>query len=211
MNKGSTTVNKIAKYLREEITYRKLKSGYHLKEIDISKKFNVSRVPLREAFRILQSEGYIEVIPNRGSFVKTISYGEIMEMSLLYQLLAPVMLEKAIPKYKEQTYVKANSVLRKVENCTDFTKLGYLLWDFAKIIYGPCKMKFILGLFDDIYLHNIRSLNEVFEIKQKKNYDTTTHRKFLELCKQGKTKEAIEIWQVYLNKIQQIILSDKKR
>ena len=211
MDKGSTTVNNIAKFLREEITYSNLKSGQHIKENEISKKFNVSRVPVREAFRILQSEGYIEVIPNRGSFVKTITYSEILEMALLYQLLAPVMLEKSIPKYKEQTYIKADSILNKVEKCTDLNRLGYLLWDFAKIIYGPCKMKFILGLFDDIYLHNIRSLNEVFVIKQKKNYDTKPHRKFLELCRQNKTKEAIELWQAYVSKIQQIILTDKKK
>jgi DNA-binding FadR family transcriptional regulator len=47
-------------------------------------------------------------------------------------------------------------------------------------------------------------------IKQKKNYDTRTHRKFLELCKQGKNKEAIEMWRVYLSKVQQMILTDKK-
>ncbi|HMS33252.1 MAG TPA: GntR family transcriptional regulator [Ignavibacteria bacterium] len=211
MDRGSTTVNNIAKFLREEITFSKLKSGQHLKENDISKKFKVSRVPVREAFRILQSEGYIEVIPNRGSFVKTITYSEILEMAVLYQLLAPVMLEKAIPNYKEKTYVKADLILKKVDNCTDFTKLGYLLWDFAKIIYGPCKMKYLLGLFDDIYLHNIRSLNEVFVIKQKKNYNTAPHRKFLELCRRKKTKQAIELWQVYLSKIQQIILTGKKK
>ena len=65
MNKGSTTVNKIAKFLREEITYSRLKSEQHLKEKEIANKFKVSRVPVREAFRILQSEGYIEVKPHK--------------------------------------------------------------------------------------------------------------------------------------------------
>ena len=211
MNKGSTTVNKIAKYLREEITYSRLKSGQHLKESEISKEFNVSRVPVREAFRILQSEGYIDVIPNRGSFVKIITRDHILEMALLYRLLVPAVLEKAIPNYIDKTYLKAEKILQKVEKCSDMNQIGYLLWDFAKVVYGPSKMKYILGLYDDIYLHNIRSLNEVFEIKQKKNYDISPHREFLKLCRENKINEAINYWGTYLAKVQQIMLKDKKK
>jgi len=211
MNKGSTTVNKIAKYLREEITYSRLKSGQHLKESEISKEFNVSRVPVREAFRILQSEGYIDVIPNRGSFVKIITRDHILEMALLYKLLVPAVLENAIPKYNDNTYLKAEKILSKVEKCSDMKQIGYLLWDFARVIYGPSKMKYILGLYDDIYLHNIRSLNEVFEIKQKKNYDISPHREFLKLCRENKINEAVKYWGTYLSKVQQIMLKDKKK
>ena len=211
MNKGSTTVNKIAKYLREEITYSRLKSGQHLKESEISKEFNVSRVPVREAFRILQSEGYIDVIPNRGSFVKIITRDHILEMALLYRLLVPAVLEKAVPNYIDKTYLKAEKILQKVEKCSDMNQIGYLLWDFAKVVYGPSKMKYILGLYDDIYLHNIRSLNEVFEIKQKKNYDISPHREFLKLCRENKINEAIKYWETYLAKVQQIMLKDKKK
>ena len=211
MNKGSTTVNKIAKYLREEITYARLKSGQHLKESEISKEFNVSRVPVREAFRILQSKGYIDVIPNRGSFVKIITRDHILEMALLYRLLVPAVLEKAIPKYNDKTYLKAEKILCKVEKCSDMNQIGYLLWDFARVIYGPSKMKYILGLYDDIYLHNIRSLNEVFEIKQKKNYDISPHREFLKLCRENKINEAVKYWGTYLSKVQQIMPKDKKK
>lgn len=211
MNKGSTTVNKIAKYLREEITYSRLKSGQHLKESEISKEFNVSRVPVREAFRILQSEGYIDVIPNRGSFVKIITREYILEMALLYRLLVPAVLEKAIPKYNDKTYLKAEKILQKVEKCSDMNQIGYLLWDYAKVIYGPSKMKYILELYDDIYLHNLRSLNDVFEIKLKKHYDISPHKEFLKLCRENKINEAINHWGSYLVKIQQIMLKDKDK
>lgn len=210
MIKRNTTVNKIAKFIRKEITYSNMKSGQHLKELEISKKFNISRVPVREAFRILQSEGYIEVIANRGIFVKAITKEHILETALCYKLLTPVLLEKAIPMYNIQTYKKADDVLKKIETCSDFNKAGYLLWDFAKIIYGPSKLKFLLSLIDDIYLAGIRSLNEIFEIKQRKHYDTSSHKKFLELCRQNKKKEAIKLWMNYVNKVEKISLKDKK-
>ena len=211
MKRNTTTVFKIAEFIRQEITNCNFKSGQHISEAEISKKFNVSRVPVREAFRILQSEGYIEVIANRGSFVKIITNEYILETAIFNKLLAPVVLEKAIPNYKNQTYIKAAKVLKEVESCSDYSKVGYLLWDFAKIIYGPSKMKYILGLFDDVYSHNIRTLNELYLINQKKYYDTTNHRKFLELCSQNKKNEAIKLWKKHLVNVEQTMLLGRKK
>lgn len=108
-----TIVGKIAKNLRQQIDAANFAPGTHLKESKISLEFGVSRVPVREAFRLLQSEGYLEVIPNRGSFVKPISHSYILETAFVYKLLAPVMLEKAIPNYKESTYKKQLLRLRR--------------------------------------------------------------------------------------------------
>ena len=211
MKKCHTTVNRIAKYLRKEITYSRLKSGQHITEQEISKIFNVSRVPVREAFRILQSEGYLEVIANRGIFVKAITKKYILETAMCYKLLAPVVLEKAIPNYNADTYRKADIVLKKVESCTDFNDIGYLLWEFAKTIFRPSKFKYINDLFDDIYMKGIRSLNEIYEIKQNKAYNTTSHRQFLKLCKEKKDREAINTWMEHVNNIQQLSLVDKTK
>jgi DNA-binding GntR family transcriptional regulator len=208
--KKNTKVKKIANYIRREVTYSRLKSGEHISEKVISKVLGVSRVPVREAFRILQSEGYLVAIANRGTFVRAITYEYINEMSIMYKLLAPLVLRAAIPKYEKKTYVKAELILYKVENCKDFTKLGYLLWDFAKTIFRPSRMIFILKLFDDIYMDNIRSLNEIFEIKLGKLYDISNHRKFLELCRQNKTEEAIKVWVEQVEKIERISLKGKK-
>ncbi|MEP7146144.1 MAG: GntR family transcriptional regulator [bacterium] len=208
MKKRVTMVNKIANFVRLEITYSNLKSDQHVKESEIANKFNVSRVPVREAFRILESEGYLEVIPHRGSFVKKISKDYKNETAIVHKLLAPVVLKKAIPRYKLETYKKAEVILKKVDHCKELYELGYLLWDFAKVIYGPSNMKYILCLIDEMYMNNIRVLNEIFEFKQHRNYDTSNHKKFIELCKLKKTDEAVALWIDYINKIAEISLKD---
>lgn len=204
--KNPNIVHKITNFLRQEITHSNLKPLQHIKEYQIAKKFNVSRVPVRESLRILQSEGYLKVIPHKGCFVKKISLDYLVETGIVYRQLAPYLLEKAVPNYTQNTYIKAGEILDKIENCDDLNKAGYLLWDFGKVIYGPSKMKFILGIFDDIYRHNIRLLNDVFEIAQKKNYDVAPHRKFLQLCRTNQKKEAIKHWSDYTTKIEQLIL-----
>jgi len=204
--KKNNTVELIARQIREDITKSSFKSSQHLKEGYFVKKFGVSRVPVREAFRILHSEGYIDMIPNKGSFVKKITKKDIEEIALIYKLLAPVVLDAAIPNYKKSTYKQIEEIIIKVEHCKDFSEVGYFLWEFAKTIFGPSKLTFFLELFDKMYRNNIRSLNEIFEASEHKQYDTSDHREFLRLCKLKKKKEAIDTWTKHISKIESLNL-----
>lgn len=211
MKSANNTVQRIASFLRQEITYSHLKSGEHLKESEIARKFKVSRVPVREAFRLLQSEGYLKTIPNRGSFVREISRSDVEQTSFVYKLLVPILLEKAIPKYTESTYKKADNILKKIEVSSDFNETGYLLWKFAKIIYGPSQMKFVLEIFDTIYQQNIRVINELFMNEPENRVKFTGHKTFIDLCKNNKKAEAISHWCSFVDKMINVVLSVKVR
>lgn len=202
MKAKNTTVNKITDYICKEIMYGNIKSEEHLKETKIAKLFGVSRVPVRESLRILQSEGFVTLIPNRGSFVKKISSEYIKEISRVYILIAPDILQNAIPKYNENTFKKAYVAISRIEKCKEANKIGYLLWDFAKVIFSPTDLKFMFSIMDEMYKHNIRILNDLFDMRQHRHiYDLKPHKKFLELCKKKKKNEAIKIWCEYINEL----------
>ncbi|HMS33254.1 MAG TPA: GntR family transcriptional regulator [Ignavibacteria bacterium] len=205
MKGNSKIVTKVAKYLRHQVTCNTLKSGMHVGESEIAGIFNISRVPVREAFRILQSEGYLEVKPNKGCYVKKISHQYLIETGIVYRLIAPVVLEKAIPNYTGRTYKKADQILDKIEKGSDFYEVGYLLWEFALLIYSPSKMKYMTAIFDDIYKHSIRFLNEFFENEENAIFKVTTHREFIELCRQNKKDDAIKLWTGFIDKLNEII------
>jgi len=57
-----------------------LKKGDRILEEPMCQAMGVSRTPLREALRILSSEGLIELIPNRGAYIAQPSINEIGEM-----------------------------------------------------------------------------------------------------------------------------------
>jgi DNA-binding GntR family transcriptional regulator len=198
---NSEIVTKVAKHLRHQVTCNTLKPGMHVGESEIARIFNISRVPVREAFRILQSEGYLDVKPNKGCYVKKLSPQYIIETGIVYRLIAPVVLEKAIPNYTGSTYKKADHILDKIEKGGDFYEVGYLLWEFALLIYSPSKMKYMTGIFDDIYKHSIRFLNEFFENEENAIFKVTTHREFIELCRQNKKDDAIKLWTEFIDKL----------
>jgi len=201
-----TSVNKIAGKIRKDILFGNLKPGEHLKEYRLARIYKVSRVPIREAFRILHSEGYVEMIPNRGSFVKKTSVKQFIEYYMAYKLIGPVVLKDSIPRYNSSTYKKAYTILEKVEKSKDIYKTSCLLWDFGKVIFGKSEYKFLICIMDEVYKHNIRAISDMVLNIQHLNYDTSPHRNFLKLCQSGKNDEALNHWFDYVEKLSQSML-----
>jgi DNA-binding GntR family transcriptional regulator len=69
-----------ASRLRALILSGDLPPRARLNEKELSERFGVSRTPLREAFKILATEGLIELSPNRGAHVAGVSAAEIDDM-----------------------------------------------------------------------------------------------------------------------------------
>lgn len=66
--------------LRRYITEELNSSGDRISERLLCERFGVSRTPLREALKVLASEGLIELLPNRGARIKNLSAVEIREV-----------------------------------------------------------------------------------------------------------------------------------
>lgn len=77
--KRPTLAVKIVEQLRQLIFDGDLEPGTRLAEEDLSQRFGVSRTPLREALKLLSSEGLITIEPNRGATVTELSMRELAE------------------------------------------------------------------------------------------------------------------------------------
>ncbi|EQD82485.1 GntR family transcriptional regulator [Saccharopolyspora erythraea NRRL 2338] len=67
--------------LQARIADGRLRPGDRLFEQDIAAEFGISRVPVREAIRMLQSEGFVEVMPRRrGVFVRGLDRHQAEEL-----------------------------------------------------------------------------------------------------------------------------------
>lgn len=75
--------------MKEGIESCRLKMGEQLPEMYLVKEIGVSRTPIREAMRVLEQEGYIKIISNKGAFVSKISVNDIKEIYEIRKLLEP--------------------------------------------------------------------------------------------------------------------------
>ncbi len=77
--------------LKERIISGELRPGDRLRERTVSREFNVSRVPVREAFFILRNQGLIRTEPRRGAFVTAMTATDIEELFEVRTALEPLV------------------------------------------------------------------------------------------------------------------------
>ena len=70
----------VLNYLRNKIITGELAPGQRLNENELSATLEVSRHPIREAFRVLQSEKLVFSVPNKGAFVTELSREDFIEV-----------------------------------------------------------------------------------------------------------------------------------
>ena len=78
---------KVADFLRAAIVQGESKPGERLNELLISSKLGISRSPIREALRILESENLVEIHSRKGAFVRNLSVKEVEEV---YQVISSI-------------------------------------------------------------------------------------------------------------------------
>lgn len=83
-------------YLHNAIVSYKLPPGSSIVENDISNYLNISRTPVREALKQLESEGLVRHIPGRGAFVSEITTQDVEEIFSLREALEVLALHVAL-------------------------------------------------------------------------------------------------------------------
>ena len=82
--------------LKEDILTLKLLPGQMISENEVAKLYRVSRTPVKMAFVRLESEGFVDVIPQRGTYVSKIDAKHIRDITYMRYVLEMDMLKAAL-------------------------------------------------------------------------------------------------------------------
>lgn len=107
----STLVARLAEQLRESIIRGELPDGHRLKQSELAQRYGVSPIPIREAIRLLETEGFVEILPYKGAAVSHLSVDSLNEGIEIAFALHTHAMRLAIPRYTtellEDAYRKA--------------------------------------------------------------------------------------------------------
>jgi DNA-binding GntR family transcriptional regulator len=78
--KPTTLAVEIARHLREQIISGTLPAGERVNETKVTRELSLSRSPVREALRILESEGLVTLEAHRGARVRAVSEQDLEEI-----------------------------------------------------------------------------------------------------------------------------------
>ncbi|SJM71060.1 GntR family transcriptional regulator [Gulosibacter sp. 10] len=87
----------VARRLREAILEGGFAPGSRLRQEELAERFEASRVPVREALRLLEAEGLVTNVPNKGSWVARLNHAECDELYRVRERLEPLLLTMSIP------------------------------------------------------------------------------------------------------------------
>lgn len=114
-----TVAGQIFDSLREAIRTGVLKDGDELNQVNLADHFGVSRVPIREALRALEAEGWIKAPTNQRAFVHRLSLEEIAEMFELREMIEVDLIGKAVGKIDERAVAALDELCEKMEAAPD--------------------------------------------------------------------------------------------
>jgi len=115
IGKAPTAQESVLIALRDDIVSGRLRPGSQIVQDDLAREYGVSRVPLREALKILEGEGQVTYYPHRGYFVTELSVDDLLEVYRLRYLLEAEALERAVGEADDDDISYISDLLDAVE------------------------------------------------------------------------------------------------
>ena len=97
---------RVADIVAERILAGQLKPGDRIKQDELASELNLSRIPVRDALRILETRGLVSLRANAGARVASLT---VRDMELSYrirELLEPMLLAESIPHLSEADFAE---------------------------------------------------------------------------------------------------------
>jgi DNA-binding GntR family transcriptional regulator len=95
--RDGVTGARVADQLREAILQGAHPPGTRLRQEELATQYGASRVPVREALRILVSEGLVTTVANTGAWIARLSLDECIELYQVRERIEPLLLRYSMP------------------------------------------------------------------------------------------------------------------
>lgn len=134
-----TASSAVTQLLRHSLDRGRWLSGEPLRQEEIAAEFGVSRVPVREALFQLQAEGLVQMVPNKGMYVRTISPQDLGELFRLRRLLEGDVLQEAVPLHDTASINRLETVQAALDKARSVD--DWLAGDreFHEALYAPAR------------------------------------------------------------------------
>lgn len=124
--------------LKRRIRAGKYAPGQRLVEVDISAEFGVGRGRVREVFRTLVGEGYLEFVENRGVLVRKYSREEILQVGrareVLEGLSARLLAERELTDEERRAIEASQAEMDEAESKQDYSRFSSANRDYHRLL-----------------------------------------------------------------------------
>ena len=138
---GEIGSSRVAAYLREAILGGELRPGDRIRQEEVAARLGASRLPVREALRMLEAEGLTEHEPHKGARVPRLTQHEVEVIYRMRERLEPLALVESLPRLGTADHERLEEVQGRIEENDDLEKFLDLDREFHMLTYSGCSIE----------------------------------------------------------------------
>lgn len=139
--KGRAAVSQqIADQLRSDILEGVRAPGERIRQELLAEQYGVSRLPIREALRIVESEGLVTRVANTGAWVSSMDLADCTETYLIREQLEPLLLRHSVANYDDELIARLEAMEREIEQAGNVEDYLDLDRRFHQLSYSAADM-----------------------------------------------------------------------
>ena len=168
--KAKNLAYEIADHLKELIVHGELLPGQRILEAKIAKELTVSQSSVREALRVLEQCGLVEINQRRGTFVTELTGKDIAIMYDIVTDLYALLIIKAMEHRSTENVARILDVLKRLEASaekSDFDNYHKNIFEFAYIALEAVDSPVLTKIISDLWPNKQRV--EYMTLKARKN------------------------------------------
>jgi len=201
----------ISETLREAIVSGTLKPGERLMEIQLAEELGVSRTPVREAIRKLELEGFVVMIPRRGTYVADLSIKDVNEVFEIRTALDILAAGLAVERITEEELEQLERVLVEIGEYieqNDIEKIVAADSRYHDILYRASRNDRLVGIINNLreQFTRFRSISMAYPGRIKNTVEE--HRQLVEAIAQRDIALAQRLAREHMENAEQTLLLD---
>jgi DNA-binding GntR family transcriptional regulator len=141
---GLAASQRVAAYLRSAILEGEIGPGQRIRQEEIAERLGASRLPVREALRMLELEGLTELVVNKGARVPSLDTRQLDVVYRMRERLEPLALAESLPFLSADQIGELEEIQAQIEANTDVAEFLRLDRAFHLLTYSECGFEQLL-------------------------------------------------------------------
>lgn len=130
---------RVAEGVRGLIVAGEYAPGTRLRQEEIAERFGASRVPVREALKMLEAEGLVTLVPNAGAWVSKLTLVECEEVYQTRERLEPLLLHYSMPHLTPRDVLELERLAQQMAETEDVAEFLQLDRAFHMLSYAGAR------------------------------------------------------------------------
>ncbi len=204
----------VCENLRDAIKKGILEPGERLMEVQLADELGISRTPVREAIRKLEQEGYVIMMPRRGTYVSNISEGDVKEIFEIRSALESLAAGLAARRIEQNELEDLQSLLNEIEGYikqNNIEKIVETDVKFHGLLYQVSRNNRLVGIINNLkeQLARFRTLSMSYPGRLQATFEE--HSEMVEAISNGDVSSARDAAERHMEQAEETLLKAMRK